>query len=88
MNTDSTRLALDRIERSQELFKIALSGAVVLESFLIGAMLLLVDFSDKLQALLFVSTIGSYTLVGLGLVMLAAHVDRTLLRAINLHAGQ
>jgi hypothetical protein len=35
------------------------------------------------QALIFISALGGYTLMALGLVMLATHVDRTLLRAIQ-----
>ena len=65
------------------MFRLALAGAVMLEALLIGALLLLVDFSDRVQALVFVSAVGGYTLIALGLVMLAAHVDRTLLRALQ-----
>jgi hypothetical protein len=78
-----TRLTLDRIERSQRNFKLALAGAVVLEALLIGSLLLLVDFSDRLQALIFVSAVGGYTLIALGLVILATHLERTLLRAMR-----
>ena len=82
--TDAAKLALDRIEKSRRMFQLALAGAVMLEAALIGAMLLLVDFSDRLQALVFISAVGGYTLIALGLVMLATHVDRTLLRALRL----
>ncbi len=82
--SDAAKLTLDRIERSQRNFKLALAGAVVVEALLIGGMLLLVDFTDRLQALVFVSAVGGYTLIALGLVMLATHVDRTLLRALQL----
>jgi hypothetical protein len=81
--TDAAQRALDRIERSQRNFKLALAGAVMLEALLIGAMLLLVNFADRVQALIFISAIGGYTLIALGLVMLATHVDRTLLRAMQ-----
>jgi hypothetical protein len=82
--SDAAKLTLDRIERSQRNFKLALAGAVMVEALLIGGMLLLVDFTDRLQALVFVSAVGGYTLIALGLVMLATHVDRTLLRALQL----
>jgi hypothetical protein len=81
--TDPAKAALDRIERSQRNFKLALVAAVMLEAALIGALLLLVDFSDRVQALVFISAVGGYTLIALGLVMLATHVDRTLLRALS-----
>lgn len=81
--TDLARLALDRIERSQRTFKLALAGAVVVEALLLAAMLWLTDFSDRLQALIFVAAVGGYTLIALGLILLATHVDRTLLRALQ-----
>lgn len=81
--SDLARLALDRIERSQRHFKLALAGAVMFEALLLGALLWLTDFSDRLQALVFLAAVGGYTLIALGLVMLATHVDRTLLRALQ-----
>jgi hypothetical protein len=83
MTSDLAKRTLDRIERNQRLFGLALAGAVMFEALLIGALLLLVDFSDRVQALVFISAIGGYTLIALGLVMLATHVDRTLLRALK-----
>ena len=82
--SDIARQTLDRIERSQRNFKLALAGGVVLEAGLIAAMALLVNFAERVQALIFISAVGGYTLIALGLVMLATHVDRTLLRAIQL----
>ena len=81
--SDLARLTLDRIERSQRNFKLALAGAVMLEAALIGALLWLTDFSDRVQALVFIAAVGGYTLIALGLIMLATHVDRTLLRALQ-----
>jgi len=83
MTHDIVRQTLDKIEQSQRRFQLALAGAVMLEALLIGAMLLLVNFSDRAQALIFISAVGGYTLIALGLVMLATHVDRTLLRALQ-----
>lgn len=84
--SDLTRITLDRIERAQRTFKLALTGAALLEALLIGALLYLVDLSDRVQALIFVSAIGGYTLVALGLIMLGSHVERALMRAVQ--AGQ
>lgn len=81
--SDLARLTLDRIERSQRNFKLALAGAVMLEGALLAVLLWLTDFSDRLQALVFVAAVGGYTLIALGLIMLATHVDRTLLRALQ-----
>jgi hypothetical protein len=87
MTHDLVRQTLDKIEQSQRRFQLALAGAVMLEALLIGAMLLLVNFSDRAQALIFVSAIGGYALIALGLIMLATHVDRTLLRAMQMRPG-
>lgn len=81
--SDVAKLALDRIERSQRNFKLALAGALMIEALLLGALLWLTDFGDRVQALIFVSAVGGYTLIALGLIMLATHVDRTLLRALQ-----
>lgn len=81
--SDLARLALDRIERSQRNFKLTLAGAVMLEAMLLAALLWLTDFSDRLQALVFVAAVGGYTLIALGLIMVALHVDRALLRALQ-----
>jgi hypothetical protein len=35
------------------------------------------------QALIFVAAVGGYTLIALGLIMVATHLDRTLLRALQ-----
>ena len=83
MTHDLVRQTLDKIEQSQRRFQLALAGAVMFEALLIGAMLLLVNFSDRAQSLIFISAVGGYTLIALGLVMLATHVDRTLLRALQ-----
>ncbi len=81
--SDTTRLALERIERRQRHFKLALAAALVLEALLIGALVLFVNFADRVQALIFISAIGGYTLMAVGLVILAAHLERTLLRALQ-----
>jgi len=81
--SDVAKLALDRIERSQRNFKLALAGALMIEALLLGILLWLTDFSDRVQTLIFVSAVGGYTLIALGLIMLATHVDRTLLRALQ-----
>lgn len=81
--SDLARHTLDRIERSQRNFKLALAGGVMFEAALLATMLLLTDFGDRVQALVFVAALGGYTLIALGLIILATHVDRTLLRALQ-----
>ncbi len=81
--TDLTKTILDRAERSQRYFNLALACGAIVEAFMIVAMLLLTNFADRTQALIFVAAVGGYTLVALGLIMLATHVERALLRAIQ-----
>lgn len=81
--SDVARATLDRIDRAQRNFRLALAGAALIEALLIGALLYLVDLSDRVQALVFVSAVGGYTLLALGLVMLGSHVERALMRAVQ-----
>ena len=78
-----TKAILDRAERSQRYFNLALACGAIIEAVMIVAMLLLTNFADRTQALIFVAAVGGYTLVALGFIMLGTHVDRTLLRAIQ-----
>ena len=65
------------------MFRLALAGGVMIEGLLIAALVRLTDFSDRAQALIFVGTVGGYTLFAIGLIMLAMHVDRTLIKALQ-----
>jgi hypothetical protein len=84
MGTDTTTQVVNRIERSQSISKLALAAFVIVEVLLISGMLLLVDFADKTQVLVLVGTIGGYTLIVLSLFMLAAFIDRAILRTVQL----
>jgi hypothetical protein len=78
--------SLDRIERIERNYKIAFGGAAAVEALLLGGFLLLADFSDRLHLLLLIGTVAVYTIVGLGLLALGAHVSRNtqiVLRAIE-----
>ena len=78
-----TKAILDRAERSQRYFTLALACGALVEAVMIVAMLMLTNFADHTQALIFVAAVGGYTLVALGFIMLGTHVDRTLLRAMQ-----
>jgi len=41
------------------------------------------DFSNRMHVLLFVATVGSYSVVVLGLVALGAYVNRSVLRVLK-----
>src|SRR5262245_20689164 len=87
-NLDRIRgAALDRIERAARAYVWAFSLAAVVEGGFLLAFLFLADFSNRLHVLLLLTTVATYTLVGLGLVALGAHVNRCtdrVLQAIEL----
>ena len=79
--------SLDRIERAERNKRLAIYGAAAVEAGLIGAFLLLADFSNRLHVLLLIATVAVYTIVALGLFAVGAHVSRhtqLVLRAIEL----
>ena len=65
---------LDRMESSQRLVRFGLGAAALLEAAMLIACILLVDWGDRTQLLLFVIFILSYFIIMLGMVTLAAHV--------------
>ena len=84
INLDQVRSqALERIHRSERNFKLAFYAAVVFEGLFLGAFLLAADFSNRLHLLLLSATVGSYSVVILGLAALGAHFNRGILRVIK-----
>ncbi len=77
------RTALDRIERTERNFKIAFFAVVIWEALFLIALLFAVDFSERIQVLLLIATVGSYSLVILGLVALGAHMSRNTQRILK-----
>jgi hypothetical protein len=80
---DIRRTVLDRVERGDRLVRLATLGAAAVELALITLALLYVDWKDRLQVLLFLFSVISYTIVVLGLVALAGHVTRTVGRVLS-----
>jgi hypothetical protein len=83
--------AVDRIERSARNFKLAFLAAGVVEALFMVAFLATADFHVKLHVLLLIATIGSYTIIILGLVALGAFLERgnlRVLKAIELLAAE
>lgn len=73
---DRVRTAvLDRIQRNERNYKAAFWSAVALESGFLLAFVFLADFSNRLHLLLLLATIAIYTILGLGLIALGAHVS-------------
>lgn len=84
-NIDTIRRAtLDRIEQAERHYKTAFYGAAIVETLLLAGFLLLADFkSDRTHLLLLLATVGSYSILVLGLVALGAHVNRNSLRILK-----
>ena len=85
-NPDLDRLrhsTLERIDRAERHFKLAFVGAALIELAFLVAFLLLADLSQRLHVLLLLSTIATYTLVGIGLVALGAWDRRNTLLVLK-----
>jgi hypothetical protein len=82
--------ALARAERGERNFKLAFFGALVFEALFLVVFLLAADFSNRTHVLLLIATVGGYTVVVLGLVVLGAHVSRgvaRILKAVEMSKG-
>lgn len=75
--------ALTRIARSERNFKLVLLGAAVCEAAFLGTFLLAADLHDRTHVLLLLATVGSYTLIAIGLFALGEHVNRGILRVLK-----
>lgn len=73
---------LDRMEHHERMVRLAIFGAVALEGVLLVVVLLIIDWRDATQKLVFVTSILSYSIVALGLAALGAHVSRTVGRIL------
>jgi hypothetical protein len=87
----STSPDLDQIRRSalavhdkaENRHRTALIVAVILEALFLAAFLLLADLRNRTHLLLLLSTIAIYSIVGAGLLALAAFVNRATLRVLK-----
>ena len=73
---DTIAGVIGRMERQARLRQVALFGAVAVEALLLVLVLLLTDWNDGAQRLLVIVGVLGYTIVGLGLGAVAAHVSR------------
>ena len=73
---------LDRMEHHERVVRLAIIGAAVLEGALLVIVLLIIDWRDATQKLVFVTSILSYSILALGLAALGAHVSRTVGRVL------
>ncbi len=83
-NVDGIRSAtLDQIERAKRNQLLALCAAAVFEAWFLLALILIIDFGNKLHLLLLISTVGGYTVIVFGLIVLAAWINRAMLRNLK-----
>lgn len=75
--------ALDRIEKSERHMKWALFGAAIFECLFLVTMLWAMERGNRTHLLLLVATIGSYTVIALGLIVLGAYVNRCTARVLK-----
>jgi hypothetical protein len=83
-NLDGVRSEiLARINRSERNFKLAFLAAAALEALFLVSFLLVADLSNRMHLLLLIATVGSYSIVVLGLVAMGAHINRSVLRVLK-----
>ena len=76
---DRARLsALNQYDKAQRNFKLAILGGFVVEAVFLIGMLLLIDLHDRLQLVVFLSAVGSYFVILMGIVALGAWINRKL----------
>lgn len=84
VDLDAVRVAaLARIDRSERNFKLAFMFVAIVEFAFLVSFVLLADLSNRLHVLLLISTVSCYTIVGLGLLALGAHVNRGIARVLK-----
>lgn len=80
---------LDRMERADRLVRLAIVGAAAVELALFVIAIAMVDWGSRIERLLFLLSVLSYTIVVLGLLALGGHVSRTAGRVLAaLDAGE
>ena len=83
-NIDGIRSAtLDQIERAHRNAVLALCAAAVFEAFFLVALLLSMERGNQLHRLLLIATVGGYTVVVFGLIVLGAWLNRGMLRNLK-----
>lgn len=83
--------ALLRIEKSERQIKWALLGAGLFEGLFLLVFLLAMEQGNRTHLLLLIATVGGYTVIVLGLVVLGLHGNRNtarILKAIELREDQ
>lgn len=79
---------LDRMEKGQRLISFATGAAGLLELGMLAACILLVDWTERSEVLLFVIFILSYFILVLCMLALAGHVSRSTARVLAVLEAQ
>lgn len=74
--------AITRMERTERNMRLGIFGAVLVELLLFVIAFSIVDFSNRIERLIFILAVLSYTIVALGLAALGAHVTRSVGRVV------
>ncbi|HEV3485909.1 MAG TPA: hypothetical protein VG106_10915 [Vicinamibacterales bacterium] len=77
------RATLDRIDRAERNYKLAVFAAALIELAFLAAFLLLADFGQRLHVLLLISTIATYTIIAIGLLAVGAWDRRNTLLVLK-----
>lgn len=81
--TEIRQQTLNRIERAERNYKLAFFGGVAIEGFFFALFFALADLHNRLQLMLFISTVATYTILLFGLLALGAHISRNTLRILK-----
>jgi hypothetical protein len=81
-NASAVPGVLARMDRHAQRVRLAVIAAALVEGLLLVFALLLIDWRNDTQILLFVFSVLGYTIVALGLAALGAHVSRVGARVV------
>jgi hypothetical protein len=87
MNENPRRLALDRIDRIERNARYTMLGVVAVEFLFLLTFIALADFHNRTHVLILIAAVGTYSILGLGLIALGTRVSRDtqrILKAIDL----
>jgi hypothetical protein len=94
MATENQRLdaargqVLNRMENGRKMMNFAMGAASLLEAVMLVACILLVDWSNRTQVLLFVIFILSYFIIVLCMVAVAGHITQATARVLAVLEAQ
>jgi hypothetical protein len=79
-NDQVRQSVLAHMDRANQRVRTMLIVAALVEGAIIAAALILTNWKDPVQRLVFVVAIGTWTLIAIGLAILGAHISRSVSR--------